>query len=401
MVLTLAALFLGLLSWSALANVPGVAINAPPPPPAPNVATAGSDQVVKVVVTHRDTGSPPLHFVDRVTLYDGNKVLKEWKYDKNSYNKNELWTETATVPVSSDMNLRAVAHCTVHGYGVADLKVTVLPQGTTPADMMQRDVDYAGMQVQGYPQVSAASSVLASGDQQFINGVLQAQQQDNKNLQSQLKSYAQSNEGKQFIAKFQPGKPTATPVATKTRMKMRSSPVPSARMAQAGSPRFPVNVTLGPVSPPPGASFTPKYPGEFKASPPPGLGNNTTTVTPKATVRPTVRRYMKSYGPTASMYPSASMAPRYAAAVKPTAKATVTPKATVKPTMRRYLKTYGPTASVYPTASMAPRYAAAVKPTGTIGASAKPVVPTVSIKPTAVRQTRTSPVASARPTMTR
>lgn len=107
----LSVLLAGLITSVASANVPGVAINAPPPPPAPNVATAGSEQVIKVVVTHRDTGSPALHYVDRVSLYDGNKLLKEWKYGQNNYNKNEVWTETFPVTATSDMRLRAVAHC--------------------------------------------------------------------------------------------------------------------------------------------------------------------------------------------------------------------------------------------------------------------------------------------------
>ncbi len=53
--LIVSALFLGVLAGVAAANVPGVAINAPLPP-APNVATAGSDAMIKAVLTHLDTG---------------------------------------------------------------------------------------------------------------------------------------------------------------------------------------------------------------------------------------------------------------------------------------------------------------------------------------------------------
>ncbi|HTX43914.1 MAG TPA: hypothetical protein VMC61_04235, partial [Methanocella sp.] len=91
MAFILSALLTGLITGLATANVPGVALNAPPPPPAPNVATAGSDVTLKVTVTHRDTGSPALHYVDRVALYDGDKLLKEWKYDQNNYKKDEVW----------------------------------------------------------------------------------------------------------------------------------------------------------------------------------------------------------------------------------------------------------------------------------------------------------------------
>ena len=103
-------------------------------------------------------------------------------------------------------------------------------------------------------------------------------------------------------------------------------------LAQQGNPRFPVNVTLGPVSPPPGASFTPKYPNEFKATPPPGLH------------------------------------------------ATVSPKVTVKPTAKVKHK-IKPSASVTPTTSRRPMYDAAYKPMIRKNATAYPVVPTVSIKP--------------------
>jgi hypothetical protein len=85
-------------------------------------------------------------------------------------------------------------------------------------------------------------------------------------------------------------------------------------LAQHGNPRFPVNVTLGPVSPPPGASFTPKYPGEFKASPPPGLN---VTVSPKVTAKPTAKVKHK-IKPSASPLPSTVKRPLFDAAHVPT-----------------------------------------------------------------------------------
>lgn len=85
-------------------------------------------------------------------------------------------------------------------------------------------------------------------------------------------------------------------------------------LAQHGNPRYPVNVTLGPVSPPPGASFTPKYPGEFKATPPPGL---IATMSPKATLKPTAKVKHKAYKPSVSAHPSTSRRPMYDAAYNP------------------------------------------------------------------------------------
>ena len=121
-------------------------------------------------------------------------------------------------------------------------------------------------------------------------------------------------------------------------------------LAQHGNPRFPVNVTLGPVSPPPGASFTPKYPGEFKATPPPGLH---ATVSPKATLTPTTKVKHKMSKP--------SVAPK--------------PTTTVKH------KTHKPSASAYPSTARRPMYDAAYVPMTHVKPSNYPVVPTVSIKP--------------------
>lgn len=202
--LILSALLAGLITGMATANVPGVAINAPPPPPAPNVATAGSEQTIKVVVTHRDTGSPPLHYVDRVMLYDGNKLLKEWKYDQNNYNKNEVWTESTTVPVRSDMHLRAVAHCTVHGFELTGVHVRVLSQGTKPSDMMQTDAMYAGMQAFGYSDAKKASDFVSSADSQFLQGIIKTQSGDLKSFQGKLSDWMKSSEGEQFISQQAP-----------------------------------------------------------------------------------------------------------------------------------------------------------------------------------------------------
>lgn len=201
--LILSALFLGVMAGVAAANVPGVAINAPPPPPAPNVATAGSDAMIKVVLTHRDTGSPVLHYVDRVMLYDGNKLMKEWTYDQNSYKTDEVWTESLTVPAKSDMHLRAVAHCTVHGYDLAGMHVRVLPSGTTPSQMMQTDAAYAGMQAFGYSKADKAADFIASADTKLLRDNIKARSSDLKTFQTKMSDWMKSTEGKQFIAKFE------------------------------------------------------------------------------------------------------------------------------------------------------------------------------------------------------
>lgn len=154
--------------------------------------------------------------------------------------------------------------------------------------------------------------------------------------------------------------------------------------ATAENPRFPTNVTLGPVSPPPGSSFTPKYPGEFKATPPPGLNATATiTATPKATV---TKKATVTVKPTVVM-----KATKTAATVKPT-------------TTMRYKKSNTPSAVIIPSPSVTLELKSkdAFKPTATMSASVMPVVPTVSIKPTPMKSSAVSPKATVKPaTMTR
>jgi hypothetical protein len=59
---------------------------------------------------------------------------------------------------AKDMNLKAIAHCTLHGYNLNGVYVTVLPAGTTPAQMVQKNGDIAGMQVMGMDPNTAAST---------------------------------------------------------------------------------------------------------------------------------------------------------------------------------------------------------------------------------------------------
>ncbi len=294
--LILSALFVGVLAGVASANVPGVAINAPPPPPAPNVATAGSDAMIKVVLTHRDTGSPALHYVDRVMLYDGNKLIKEWTYDQNSSKTDEVWTESLTVPAKSDMHLRAMAHCTVHGYDLAGMHVRVLPAGTTPAQMMQTDAAYAGMQAFGYAKADKASDFLASGDTKLLQDNIKARSGDLKNFQAKMSDWMKSTEGKQFIAKFEkPGAPMSAgemarqaPMATKAVKPTIKRKVGTGDMSdRSGSiPRATYSAT-------PFASVKPSLKAKAKASP------AAKYLAVKASVKPTKAavKYMQAASP--------------------------------------------------------------------------------------------------------
>ncbi|MCD1295516.1 hypothetical protein CUJ83_10945 [Methanocella sp. CWC-04] len=190
-VFALLAILLSSSGPAAIANVPGIAISAPPPPPATNVATAGSYQIIKLVITHRDTGYPPMHYVDSVMLYDGGELLKEWKYDKNTAKKEEIFTETYSNYLNNDLKLRAVAHCTLHGYQTADDYVTVFPEDLTWTDMIKINVDRAGLQLSGYADYRRVSDIAADL-KQFVSGLQKAGMENIIAHQHELKKWVAS-----------------------------------------------------------------------------------------------------------------------------------------------------------------------------------------------------------------
>lgn len=367
--LILSALFLGVMAGVAAANVPGVAINAPPPPPAPNVATAGSDAMIKVVLTHRDTGSPVLHYVDRVMLYDGNKPMKEWTYDQNSYKKDEVWTESLTVPAKSDMRLRAVAHCTVHGYDLAVMQVRVLPAGTTPAQMMQTDANYAGMQVFGYSTADKASEYISSANTRLLQDNIKARSSDLKNFQTKMSDWMKSTEGKQFIAKFEK---TGAPMSAGEMA--RQAPMATKAAKPTIKRKVGTNDLSDKSSYIPRATYSPTPMVAVKASPKatvrasPAAKYMAVKASAKPTMRPTTKYLAAKAKPSASMMPAKtkktiSQYGTMAMKVSPTAKPTKKPatkylavKASVKPTMKPTTKYLAAKATARPTKKPGMKY---------------------------------------------
>ena len=178
-VLILSAFLLVGIAGTASANVPGVAISAPPPPPAPNVLTQGDTANIKVVVAHKDTFQPVAeHYVDSVLLFNGDQLIKEWKFSEQNANPQEIFTLTTQVPANQDMRLKAVTHCTMHGYSMNGVYVAVLPQGTTDRQSMTMNVQNAGEQVFGLPSINQAADYLPQKDVQLLQRVQQAQSQD-------------------------------------------------------------------------------------------------------------------------------------------------------------------------------------------------------------------------------
>jgi len=72
---------------------------------APTQAYAGEPVTVIVHVSHPDQSG--LHYVNDIKLYVNDELVKEWKYDKNTYVKNGLWDETAQVTLTSDSEVYA------------------------------------------------------------------------------------------------------------------------------------------------------------------------------------------------------------------------------------------------------------------------------------------------------
>ncbi len=55
------------------------------------------------------------HYVNSVKLYDGDRLLKEWTYDRSNFKKAEEWSVTYTGSFDKNTNLRAMANCNLHG----------------------------------------------------------------------------------------------------------------------------------------------------------------------------------------------------------------------------------------------------------------------------------------------
>ena len=195
-------LFVTTVTGIALANVPGVALNAPPPPPAPNVPVQGGEGLVKVVVSHRDTMVPATHYVDHVYLFDGTNLIKEWKYTEANANPNEIYTEAAVIPATKDMNLKAIGHCTLHGYSSANVMVTVLPAGTTPQQMVSMNAKNAGLQINGIADPAQAAGMINAQDAALIKQLQAKSMSDIQQHQMQTTQFFQTDQGKQFLKQF-------------------------------------------------------------------------------------------------------------------------------------------------------------------------------------------------------
>lgn len=116
-VMACALLLLATAAWPALANVPAVSIQVP------GSATAGETVPVAISVDHRGTGGG--HYVDSVRLYDGDRLLKEWAYDRGNLEKSPQWTVRYDGTFDKDAQLKAIARCTLHGDGSGSATIGV------------------------------------------------------------------------------------------------------------------------------------------------------------------------------------------------------------------------------------------------------------------------------------
>jgi desulfoferrodoxin (superoxide reductase-like protein) len=110
-------LIISMMAQPAFSNIPKVVVSAPP------TVKTGDTLAVKLAVNHM--GNSPSHYVDSVRLYDGNRLLKEWKFTSADYLKDtasEL-TYSYTPDMGKDVDLKAVAHCNIHGDGTGMMMV--------------------------------------------------------------------------------------------------------------------------------------------------------------------------------------------------------------------------------------------------------------------------------------
>lgn len=116
--LALTSLTLLAMSDPACADRPDVDVEAP------DYVKAGENVPVVIEVEH--DGSAPGHYVDLVRLYDGDTLLKEWRYGPGDYVKEKEWTLSYTGTFDRDARLKATARCILHGSGMftEDLRVS-------------------------------------------------------------------------------------------------------------------------------------------------------------------------------------------------------------------------------------------------------------------------------------
>jgi|AGTN01.2.fsa_nt_gi hypothetical protein len=108
---------------------------------APDYARAG--EIVPIIVEVEHEGSGPGNYVDSVKLYDGNTLLKEWKYGPDNYVKEKEWAVAYKGPFDHSANLRAVAHCTLQGSATDTERIYVLkPDQAGPAQALPADSAY-------------------------------------------------------------------------------------------------------------------------------------------------------------------------------------------------------------------------------------------------------------------
>jgi hypothetical protein len=102
------------------------------------------------------------------------------------------------------MDLKAIAHCTLHGYNLNGVMVTVLPAGTTPAQMVQQNANIAGMQVNGMDPSMAASTAtqMVQQDAQLLKQIQSSEMGMILQYQMQTTQFFQTPQGQKFLDAF-------------------------------------------------------------------------------------------------------------------------------------------------------------------------------------------------------
>lgn len=99
----LIALILLLIAQPALATVPIVQLIQNP-----------IDDKIEIILNVTHPGQSQDHFVDKIELYSGEKLIASWVSNETNYVKADSWQIKTQIPAQE--NLLARAHCTQHGW---------------------------------------------------------------------------------------------------------------------------------------------------------------------------------------------------------------------------------------------------------------------------------------------
>ena len=105
--LVISILFVLFAAASALANESSVEIDVP------DKAEKGSTVTIKITVRH--DGNSFMHYTDRVVVKVNGEEAALWEYSWRNRPETEVFTKEVTRVADGPLDIRAQAHCNIHG----------------------------------------------------------------------------------------------------------------------------------------------------------------------------------------------------------------------------------------------------------------------------------------------